>query len=95
MGSYHFEKDSGGEQSYGVISGCDTKEMISMIEYAKERNLDLVAVMDAECDVVMITTKRIADLLLPILNSAHIKPLEALNYIEGSEHEISLRYKED
>lgn len=81
MGQYHFEKDGGGEQDYSTIGACPVDEMVGMLSYAKERSVDMVAVMDAECDVVMITTRRIATLLLPLLNDAEIHPLDGLNYI--------------
>lgn len=80
-GAYHFEKDGGGEQDYGVIPECPIDEMIGMLTSAKERSLDMVAIMDAECDVVMITTQRIANLLIPVLNDAEIHPLDGLNYV--------------
>lgn len=80
-GAYHFEKDGGGEQDYGVIHECPVDEMVGMLAYAKERGLDMVAVIDAECDVVMITTQRVANLLVPFLNDAEIHPLDGLNYI--------------
>jgi hypothetical protein len=83
MGAYHFEQDGGGEQSYGTIYQCTTEEMKKMLESAKERGLDLVPIMDAECDVVMITTQKIADLLMPFLNDKKLQPLDALNYKDG------------
>jgi hypothetical protein len=81
--SYLFDKTGGGEQFYGTITGTNCEELMGMIAHAANANIELVAVCDAENAVVMITTRRAADLLLPILNDTTIQPLDSLSYLEA------------
>lgn len=83
MGDYLFTKDGGGEQSYGIIEGAKEDELVRMVTCAIRDDLDPVAIIDAECDTVMITTRVIANLLLPILNKGTERdnPLYALNFV--------------